>query len=203
MLSSRRSSAPTVRSLRRRGLSFKLQITIARRHRQHCCDQRYILWRQAGRCDDFLQLAQTLLSRITARETGFLLPACHDRMQRALLMQRRAEIPQAGMRLTGQSFFQCRQQARLADPRLAGNQHQPALTVLCLLPGPQQRAQLLITSDQPRQCRGLQSLGPAAERAGAEHLPRWYRTGDAPDSERAERRGKQIDRRRSASCFRR
>ena len=117
-------------------VEFRLPVAITGRHRQHGGNRRDVLRRHTRRRDNGLELAQTRLVRIAARETCLLLPASHDRMQRAVVVQRRTEIPQADMRFGGDGLFQGREQARLADPWLAGQQDQAAMTGRCLPPGP-------------------------------------------------------------------
>jgi hypothetical protein len=59
-------------------------------------------------------------------------------IERAVLVVRRAEIAQPRMRLAFDVRGKRRRQPRLADARLAGNQHHPSFAAFCLLPTPSQ-----------------------------------------------------------------
>ena len=76
-------------------------------------------------------------------------------------------------------------EARLADARLARNQHDAALAGLGLLPAPLQQRQLLLAADQRRAGRAQRleaALGPAL----AQHPRGHDRRGQALDLDRAE-----------------
>src|SRR5215469_9421650 len=75
---------------------------------------------------------------------------------------------------------QCRGQARLADPRLAGDQHYPPFAELCLLPAPRQEVELLVTTDQRGDPR-TQGLKAADEPALADHVPGTLRLGETSE----------------------
>src|ERR1700738_2902587 len=68
----------------------------------------------------------------------------------AVLVVRRAEIAQPGMRLAFDVPGKCRRQPRLADARLAGNQHYPSFAAFCLLPAPPQQLDFLVAPDERR-----------------------------------------------------
>jgi hypothetical protein len=74
------------------------------------------------------------------------------------------------VRLGLDALRQRRGQARLADPRLAGDQHYPPFAGLRLLPAPHQEVELLVAADQwcgPR----TQCLKAADDPALADHTP--------------------------------
>src|SRR6516162_5256237 len=74
------------------------------------------------------------------------------------------------MRLALKALRQCRGQARLADARLAGDQHHTPFAELRLLPAPQKQVELLVAADQwcdPR----TQCFEAADDPALADHTP--------------------------------
>src|SRR5438270_9942439 len=74
------------------------------------------------------------------------------------------------MRLGLDALRQRGGQARLADPRLARDQHHPPLAGLRLLPSPHQEVELLVAADQRRGPR-TQCLKAADNPALADHTP--------------------------------
>ena len=81
-------------------------IAITKRDRKHGRKQRRIVWRNATGRHGRLQLAEPILRRVRARESDLTLPSGDDRIQRVVLMIRRAEIPQVVMSLSGKSLLQ-------------------------------------------------------------------------------------------------
>src|SRR5215472_2847318 len=80
---------------------------------------------------------------------------------------------------------QCRGQARLADARLAGDQHHTPCAGLRLLPAPQQEVELLVAADERRGSR-TQCLKAANDPALADHTPgrlRLAKTGERLEPE--------------------
>src|SRR4029077_2965248 len=92
------------------------------------------------------------------------------RIQRAVLVTRRAEPAQPGMRLGLDPFRYRRRQPRLAEARLARDPHHAAFAGLGLLPAAQQKLQLLVTPDHRRRPRA-QGLEAADFAALAENAP--------------------------------
>src|SRR5215469_15903834 len=74
------------------------------------------------------------------------------------------------MRLDFHALRQRGRQARLADPRLAGDQHYPSLAGPRLLPAPRQEVELLVAADQRCDPR-TQGLKAADDPALADHTP--------------------------------
>ena len=74
-------------------------------------------------------------------------------------MVRRAEIAQAGVRLGSDVLGKCRREPRLADARLAGDQHHPPFAALRLLPAAQQQLEFLVAPDERRlpRAQGLEA----------------------------------------------
>jgi len=68
--------------------------------------------------------------------------------------------------------LQRKSNARLADARLAGNQHHLAFSLLRLRPTPPQQLEFFLAANQRRQACGAQRLEPAFDAARAEHAPR-------------------------------
>ncbi len=62
----------------------------------------------------------------------------YDRLQRAALMMRLAEVAQADMRFTRELVFKRGSEPRFADAWLPGKQHHTAFAVLDLRPAPLQ-----------------------------------------------------------------
>src|SRR6516164_7722567 len=85
-----------------------------------------------------------------------------------VLVVRRAERAQAGVRFAGKPVDQGLGQARLADPGFAGKQHDAAFAALRLLPAPLQHRQLLVAADK-RRARRAQCLEAALGAALAQY----------------------------------
>ena len=96
--------------------------------------------------------------------------AGHEGIERTVLVVRRAEITQPGMRLAFDVRGKCRRQPRLADSWLAGNQHHPSFAGFCLLPTPPQQLDFFVAPDERRLPRA-QGLEPAQFAAFAQHSP--------------------------------
>ena len=143
----------------------------AGRHRQQRGKPRDILRCQAGRREHQLEFAQPLLGRVGTSEAGVPLPARDHRMQRRVLVQGRAEVSQVGMRLGGQGLLQRRQQPRLADAWLAGQQDKPTLAGLRPPPCMEQQRKLQVASDQRHDRLREQGFGAAGKFGRPEHLP--------------------------------
>ncbi len=90
------------------------------------------------------------------------------------------------MRLAAQPLDQALHETRLADTRLARNQHDGALTGLGLLPASPQQRQLLLAADQRRQVRPVPRREAALDGALAHHPRGDDRRGQALDLDRAE-----------------
>ena len=71
-------------------------------------------------------------------------------MERAVLVVRRAEIAQAGVRLAREPLLERAVMPRLADARLAREQHDLTLAAPGSLPAPEQQLDLLLAPDQRR-----------------------------------------------------
>ena len=104
--------------------------------RQHLGDQREVA-RLRPVAEQRLQLVELCCLSVVASEPRGALQLADKGVERAILMMRRAEIAQSGVRLALDALRQCRGQARLADPRLAGDQHHTTFAELCLPPAPQ------------------------------------------------------------------
>src|SRR5712692_3318797 len=124
--------------------------------------------------EQFFKLAALLLGRVFARETRSALELHGEGIQRAVLMMRRAEIANAGMRVGLDVLRERDGQPRLADPRLAGDQHDARLASLRLIPAPQQQIELLVAPDEGGRL-GAQRLEAADDPALAQNAPRRLR----------------------------
>ena len=77
---------------------------------------------------------------ITSDEAGFPFESRDDRVERTVLVVRRAEVAQADMGFADQPLLERREQARLADTGLAREQNDPPLAGFRLVPPPQSTA---------------------------------------------------------------
>ena len=83
------------------------------------------------------------------------------------------------MRLGEQAFFKCRDDPRLTDAGLAGNQYDLAITRLGARPPAQQQVDLFVAANQRGQFRSAQSLEAARQDTLTQHLPTAYWLGAA------------------------
>src|SRR6516225_12161073 len=90
------------------------------------------------------------------------------------------------MRLGVKALHQCRDDARLADARLAGDQHDLAVARLGARPAAQEQIDFLVAAEQLAQRRSAQRLEPALDGARTHHLPSRHRRSDALYLDRAE-----------------
>ena len=96
------------------------------------------------------QFAELVLDRVVAGESGGAFELPNEGMKRAVLVVRRAKIAQARMRLACNVLGKRCGEPRLADARLAGDQHHPPFAALRLLPAAQQQFDFLVASDERR-----------------------------------------------------
>src|ERR1700727_2877873 len=82
---------------------------------------------------------------------------------------RLAKVAQAGMRFVLELVFERRGEARFADARLAGQQHDAAFALLDLQPAPPQQLDLLVAADQRGKAYSAQGLEAAGDGALAQH----------------------------------
>ena len=156
----RRGAVELVEKRREGHLSLLLRadrhcrVALVRRHRQQLGDQRHIA-RQifCRRLEQGLQFVE-LRTGVAARlESRGLLELRNQRVERALRMVGRAEIAKSGMRLALEPDQQAFSDARLADAGLAGEQHDPPLAELGLIPTAQQQLDLLAAGRPVRHAR--------------------------------------------------
>ena len=156
------------------------------RDRQERRQQRCRLPRARARlAEQGLQLLELDRGRIVAAEIGGALELVEHRIERAAGVEGRAEVVQVDARLLLQLLAQALDEARLADPGLARQQHHLALAVLGLAPARQQHTDLVLAPDQGRQPArrgGLEARG-AGRLAHPVHRDR---RAHAPDRQRAE-----------------
>jgi hypothetical protein len=151
----------------RRQLEFAARLR--RRQRQQLGDQRHLVRRTIG--EQRRQLLMFCRDRVVAAEPGGAFELADHRMERAVLVVRRAEIAQPRVRFRGDALLDRLGQPRLADPRLRGNQDDPPLAGLGLDPAPQQEVNLLVAANERRRARaqGLETAGDAALADDAPH----------------------------------
>ena len=104
--------------------------------RQRLGDQREVA-RLGPVGEQSLQLVELCCIRVIASEPRGALQLADKGVERAILIVRRAEIANPGVRLGLDMLRQCRGQPRLADARLAGDQHHPPCTGSRLPPATQ------------------------------------------------------------------
>jgi len=92
--------------------------------------ERYVVLRRLGSCERSFEFLQSKRGRVVSGEAGRSAKLVGERMERAILVVRRAEIAQAEMELGLQALLQCRSNARLADAGLARDQHNLAFARL-------------------------------------------------------------------------
>src|SRR5215472_7778478 len=107
------------------------------------------------------QLVQLHLGRVLALEPGGALELRDGRVECAVLVVRGAETAQAGVRLVLDPLVQGGGETRLANARLAREQHHPTFTIFGAMPLAQEQVDLFLTPDQRREHRPVQRLEPA------------------------------------------
>ena len=142
-------------------------------------DQRDVFGRGAPSLEQRAQLSRSRGRRVFPPEAGGGLELPDHRAQWRVGSMRRTEIPHAGDRLAGQVCLQLRQQPRLADPRLAGNQYHPTLAFVDLPAAAQQQGEFLLAPNQRSKVGGAQRLEPAARCAFLYHPPGRHRRRQA------------------------
>ena len=95
----------------------------------------FIISARTGR-EQSPQFAELPFDHVVARETRGAFELDDERVERAILMMRRAEIVQARILIALGRLRQLHDEARLADPRLSRDQHHPPRTRFRLLPAP-------------------------------------------------------------------
>ena len=111
---------PIQRRLAKRGLEGRTIVTPADAagKRQRLRDQPEVA-RFRTVAEQYLQLVELYCVRVVTDKPCGALQLADKGVQRAVLIVRRAEIAQSGVRLRLDALRQCRGQARLADPWLA------------------------------------------------------------------------------------
>ena len=148
--------------------------------------------------------ASSLASRCSVR---ILAPeACRPfklgdaRVERAVLVMRRAEIAQARVWLAAEPLHDSLSDARFADAGLARDQHDAARRrALACSQRRMQQLDLLVAADQ-RRGGCAQRLEAALDRARAQHLPGWHVLGEALEGRWSRDRDSRTGRRSGAVC---
>ena len=96
------------------------------------------------------QLVELPVGAVLALEAGGAFELSDERVERAVLVIWRAEIAHAGMRFPGEPVVQRAEEARLADPCFAAQQHDLTLARNRPLPAAQQQLDLLVAPDKRR-----------------------------------------------------
>ena len=102
-----------------------------------------------------------------------------DGMEGAVLVIRRAMVLQPRMGFGLEPLQQRSREARLADARLAGDEHDAPFAGLGLLPAPRQQIELLVSPEQRRGEIGPTSLKTVLHPACPGDVPHVHRVGEA------------------------
>src|SRR5215831_17534187 len=165
-----------------RGAERQRRIALTERDRQQCSKKRrYSFNPRCAHGEERFQLVEALLGPIVCFERRRSLQLGDERTKRAVGVVRRALVTQARMRLADDARSESRCNARLADPRLARDQHDLPLA----LPGKalafQQEIDLLVAADEISQTRRADRLEAALGIGYALHHPRCDRLGNTLD----------------------
>ena len=159
-------------------LRAKVEVCGGTRQRQQLAQQRDIIVIPHPRREQCPQLAELLLDRVIAGEPGGAFELEDERIERAVLMMRRAEIAHARVRLVLDTVRESGCESRLADARLTRDQHHPPFAALRLLPAVGKQLDFLVTTDERRRPRA-QGFEPAQHPALANDPPGRLRLGKA------------------------
>ena len=125
-----------------------------------------------------LQLVQLGRVRVVAGETRGALELLDDGMEGGAGVVGRALVAQPQVRFRFDMLADGSDDPRLADARLARQEHRLPLAVLGLLPAIEQQGDLLLAPDQRRE-PGRARLEPALDRARPGDPPHRHRVGEA------------------------
>ena len=153
--------------------------------RKQLVQQRYIILIPRAWRDQCPQLAELGVDRLVAGEPGGAFELRDEGIERAVLMMRRAEMAQAGMRLGSDLLGESDREPRLADARLAEDQDHSTFAALRLLPAADKQFNFLLTPNERRLARA-QCLEPAQHPAFANDPPCQLRLGKTGERLRAE-----------------
>ena len=130
---------------------IQLRIAVAGRDRQQVGHQRTTSPRSLVALSQHrLQLVETLCVRVLATEARRPFELGDARIECAVLMMRRTEIAQPGVRLADEPLHEGLSDARFSDPGLAADQHDLPVATVGLRPAAQQQVDLLVPADQRR-----------------------------------------------------
>ena len=143
-------SACNVCCLRRSGVKFKRRIPSIVRQRQHLSKECGILHRRRCQCEHRIELVELCLRLVVMHQSGRAFHLTDDRIQRAVGVLWRAEVPKACVRLGSEAFQQRRCEPRLADACFAGEQYHLTFVDLCFRPAPQQQFEFFFSPNKVR-----------------------------------------------------
>src|SRR6185437_6369486 len=109
-----------------------------------------------------------------------------DRIERAVDMLRRTEIPQTRMRLGGKAVEQRCSESRLPDAGLTGQKHHLALTALRSGPTSQYQFDFFFAPNKLGESGGVERIEPAFHRAWTQWSPGLHRDSNAFEFMRTE-----------------
>ena len=90
---------------------LRVLIATVRRDGQQRREKRHVIGRGLRGRQHCFELAQTLLAALATHEAGVAFHSCCDRVKRAVLVIRRAEIAKADPRFVGQALLERGKQA--------------------------------------------------------------------------------------------
>src|SRR5215472_912319 len=124
------------------------------------------------------ELVQPLLVCVLAPEAGRPLQLCDGWIQGTILVVGRAKKAQGRVGFSAEPIQDGLSDPRFADTWLARYQDHATLSVFRVPVAPHQQLDFLVATDQ-RRGGPAQRLEPAINRAWPNHLPYWYRIGEA------------------------
>jgi hypothetical protein len=94
------------------------RVAVLERHGEQLGQQLHVAFRRRVRRNERLQFLEPHRRRLIALEIRRPFELGYEREQSAVLMMRRAEIPQSGVRLTFEALSECLCQPRFSNPWL-------------------------------------------------------------------------------------
>ena len=165
---------------------LQLGIAVAGRDRQQIGEQRRVLGFLGTMHHHALELGQSAFRAVVAGEARDPLDLGDEGMERRALLVLRAEIAQPDRRLRFDLVQQHGRQARLADARLARQQHHLPRAALRLAPQIDQPLGLVVSAEQRIDAGLALRLEPAVGGARTQDLPDRHRRLEALERDRPE-----------------
>ena len=165
-----------------RGREVERRIAGSGRDRQHRGDQRRDLVHAVGRkAEHFLELFELRLGRLLRRDARRALELLHEGIERAVAMIGRALVAQPHVRRLRDLLGEPGRKPRLADARLARDQHDLALAAPGAALARDEIGALGLAPDEAGEPGGMRRLEAALARRHAERRESLDRLGEALD----------------------